>query len=982
MNSVETILMENAGKPGALFIFPTDVAASRWADHLLRLRGGGTVAMDQFIAWDTFKRESIKSRKQDRQSIPPALRAIFAGRLVRENAELCKAGKPPVFTSLIRARWAEESDSFAAWLRGLLPQLGAWFSRAANLPVALVTGKDAARIAEKFEADDRDLFTLAIRYAQFLDEHGLFEPAWETPPFDDTGMDCFVFFPESLSDYGEYRALLEGSGRVKPVRISDDDTGKLLCDTFFYANSRSEITEAALYIRALNEREQVPWDSIVVSIPDAENYEPYVLREFANRNIPCVKRTGKPLSSYPAGRFFSAVADCASRDFAFSGLTGLLLNRHLPWKDGGRIQKLVDFGIRNNCVTSWVDEEKGELIPVNVWEDAFARPLGGIEKSTRRFFADLKRWVYALRGAASFADIRKYYFSFRGRFFDMDKCPPETDLVLSRCISELTSLVELEKSFPGVSAPDPFMFFIDYLGEINYLAQQNTSGVVILPYRTAAPAPFECHIVLGASQENLSAVFSRLEFLPRNKREKLRLIDEDASAAFINLHKFNSKRPAAFFCSEHTFSGYAIPHSRLGAESKPRQRYGGDPEYQKKFDKDLFSAESGFYVNGVFPSALHENQQAGFMEWFSRRKHQAVPAGKWIADESLVELIHRRFRSNPAFPGKVSVSASSLAPYFRCSLQWLFERVLSPENVHVEAGLMAKNITGQIYHAALNLFFTELRNGGAALSAPLYDNQQGTPELPGTYRDLLARGVNAVFAGFPCLPPDDKPVMSALTARLLLAEQSHFYSRLEKCAAAFLSYFAGYRVIGSETAYRLERDNHFLNGTVDCMLEDAREDSENKGAALIVDFKLRHIPNRADCAGEGESGLADFQLPMYLSLAEKNENRPVHAALFFSIVDAAPDVLFGMIRNVKTNAPVPKKEADRIMRDDGRFRRIMGDFDQKTAQFAEEIGSGEFTVFTPEFKKCGACVYHRICRTTYKIGREYQLTAWGNDDEI
>jgi hypothetical protein len=992
MNTVETILLENAGKPGVLFIFPTDVAASRWADHLLRLQGGGTVAMDQFIAWDTFKRDSIRSRKQNKKSVARALRKIFISRLIQENAERRAQGRPPVFVSLIRGEWANQAASFTGWLTELLPQLGSWFGKAAGLPAALITDKKAAEIAAHFEGDDRDLYTLALRYAQFLDSHGLFEPAWETPPFDDTGTECFIFFPESLSDYGEYRELLEKSGHVKPVRVPESALNSALnsggeerqYDTFFYTNSRSEIAEAALYIRALHEREQVPWDSIVVSIPGEENYEPYVLREFANRNNPFVKRTGKPLSAYPAGQFFRAVAGCASRDFAFSALTGLLLNRRLPWKDSGEIQKLIDFGIKNNCISSWVEEEGGGEKPVNVWEDSFAAPFGGIDPAVRRFFGDLKRRVKALRGAASFADVRKHYFSFRERFFDMDNCLPETDLVLSRCITELMYLAELEKSFPGAPAPDPFMFFVEYLGEVTYLAQQPNSGVVILPYRTAAAAPFDCHIVLGASQENLSAVFSRLGFLPRGRREQLGIADEDASPAFISLHQFNSRRPAAFFCAEHTFSGYAIPHSRLGIALKARQRYGDSPEYMAQFSPDLYRAESGFCTGAEdsLPPALHENQKQGFEAWRSRRNQAGHSGGKWSADTILLDLIRERFCRSPQFPGKISVSASSLAPYFQCSLKWLFERVLDLENVRIEAGLMEENIAGLVYHAALNLFFAELKKNNDILMPPVFSGESrfDYPALPDLYRDPLAGSVNAVFAGLPCLPPGGKPVMSALTARLLRAEQKHFHFQLEKCLAAFLSYFAGFRVTGSETAFRSERDSYFLNGTVDCMLEDARADSADRGTALIVDFKLKRLPDLADCAMEGDQDLANFQLPMYLDLAEENENRPVHTALFFSIVDAEPEVLFGAIRHIKTGAWSPKKEERRIMRESGRFQQIMNEFEKKTEQFAAEAGKGELSVFQPDNEKCGKCNYHRVCRTMYKIDREQNLSLRRNGD--
>ncbi|MDR0487139.1 MAG: PD-(D/E)XK nuclease family protein [Treponema sp.] len=982
MNLVEAVLLENIENPRSCFIFPTDVAASRWADHLLRLRGG-TVAMNKFIAWDIFKQNSMRSKVQNKTSIPDALRKIFVSRLVSENAEICEQGKTPLFCSLIQTKWAGQAAQFAPWLTKLLPQLGVWFKKTTGLGMEHIlsesVGQLAGQLAGEFDADDKDLYNLAKRYAQFLDTYGLFEPAWEAPPFNDTETKYFIFFPESLSDYGEYRELLSATDRVKTVSIANAEN--LPSDTFFYTNSRSEITEAALYIRALHENEGVSWDSIAVCIPDSENYEPYVLREFANRNIPFVKRSGKPLTDYPAGQFFRSVIDCTSRDFAFSAITGLVLNRNLPWKDSVQIHGLVDFGIKNNCISSWVEVRDGKEQAVNVWEDAFEKPFGGFDISVRHFFNDLKWRLYALRKAGSFSEIRRQYFTFREHFFDMDKCTPETDLILSRCISELMYLVEIEKDFPDVPAVDPFAFFTEYLSDVNYLARQTAAGVTILPYRTAAAAPFDCHIVLGADQNSLSVVFSRLDFMPRSKREKLGIADEDASAVFIDLHKVNSLKRSAFFCSEQTFSGYAIPHSRIGAPSVSRERYASDETLRKKFCEDYYRAENFLYSslfladNGTLIK-IHKNQKQGFNQWKARRKRPAGSEGKWGVNKTLPELIRSQFAEDPEFPGKYSVSASSLGPYFHCSLKWLFERVLALETVQIETSLMAENISGMVYHAALNLFFSELKKKGELLLPP--DYSEHGPAFPAAYRGLLERSVNAVFAGFPALQSYGKPRMSALTARLLTAEKKQFQFQLENCLAGFLSFFAGYRVKGSETSYRAERDSFFLNGKVDCILEDTGEESKIKSKYVIVDFKLKWMPPRSDCTGEGENGLSDFQLPMYMTLAENNEKIEVHTALFYSILDSKPEVIFGAIREVTTNVLIPKKEDAQIMRESERFNSIIGEFNQKAEQFASEIKTGNFSVFGSKYSECNSCNYHRICRTVYKIDRE-KTTSLGKN---
>ena len=965
MNSVETVLLENINKDNSRFIFPTDIAASRWADHLLRLKGG-SVAMNKFIAWDVFKQNSIKSKVHNKKSIPSALRKIFVSRLLKENAEAVERGETPILTSLIRVQWARTAAQFAPWLTELLPQLGSWFNKITGFSIDSITGEGPKQAAMDFTGDDRDMFVLALRYAQFLEKRGLFEPAWETPPFDDEGMECFIFFPESLSDYGEYRDILASSGHVKTVSAVAAENPP--CDTFFYVNARREITEASLYIRALHENEGVSWDAIAVCFPDSENYEPYVLREFENRNIPFVKRSSKPLTDYGAGRFFLSVSDCTSRDFAFSAFIGLILNKNLPWKDTESINNLVYFGINNNCISSWVEQREGKERAVNVWEDAFERPVGGIDAASRDFYYDLKRRLLLLRSAASFAEIRRQYFSFRERFFDMEKCTREADLILSRCISELMYLIEIENSFPDVKAADPYLFFCEYLGEKNYLAQTKASGVNILPYKTAAASPFDCHIVLGAGQDSLSVVYTRLGFLPRKKREELGIFDEDASAVFINMHKYNSLKTAAFFCSEQAFSGFTVAHSKTGAPSKPRENYSDDPVLGAKFSRDYYRQESDF--ENAKPFILHESQKNGYENWKSRRKRAG--SGEKPALEKTVDYIRNKLADNSDFPQKYGVSASSLNNYYQCSLKWLFQRILGIENEQIEANLTAEHLSGIVYHAALDMFFTKIKERDEPLASPVYSDQGIRLSL--SYRELLQDCVNKIFDGFPSIQTNEeagkKTQMSSLTSRFLRAGKKHFLFNLENCIARFLLFFSGCAVSGCEVSYKAPRDSFFLNGKLDCILKD------KDGKYIIVDFKLRYLPKRGDCTGDGEDGLCDFQLPMYITLTEENEKIEIGTALFFSILHSAPQVIIGKVMDAQTEEILPKKKEDVILHDSDMYGQIMKEFGKRTLQFADEISTGKFTVFEQDSKVCYACQYNRICRKVYAIKIEKNL-YWG-----
>jgi len=933
-----------------------------WADRLLRLLSkdneSAVISMEKFVAWDDFKSNSIRSQVQDKKSVPSALRKIFVDCLVRENAVKAAQGLP-IFTSLILPVWAQQAAQFSSWLSAILPQLGSWFKKITGLTKPDFLSDAAQKAAHNFTGDDLDMFTIACRYANFLREHGLFEPAWETPPFNNDGKNCFIFFPDSLSDYSEYKDILDKSEHVNIISIPQNFEKD--SDAFFYANSRSEITEAALYIRALNQR-GIEWDSIALCLADPENYEPYMLRELTNRNIPYIKRISKALTDYPAGAVFRNILDCCSSDFSFSSVVALVMDKNLPWKNAEEIEKLVKFGIENNCIYSWVETRDGKEEYINVWEDAFKKPVNYIDEKVRNFFMDLKRRLRSFRNSQTFAELRKQYFIFKSQFLNADDFSKETNNVLSRCIKELMELAELEKNFPGVSASDPFSFLTEYLSEVFYLPKPESTGVAILPYKTAAAAPFKCHIILGAGHEKLSVIYSKLNFLSRKKREELRISDEDASDAFINMHIFNSSEKSAFFCSEHTFTDYAIPHPKTNSPSEPKQRYAGETGMEDKFSVDYYDSE---FSDNARVNCLHDNQANGFMEWKNRHSRDVFSDDKkklrlFEAGEEIKNIIKERFTKEE----KYRVSASSLRSYFQCSLKWLFESVFSLESLQLETSLMAENISGSVYHAVLNEFFTRLREKGEPLGEPVIDKTDYA--LPSHYQRVLNDSINFIFSGFPVIEADRRTRISSLTTRLLQAGKDDFYYHLEKCIACFLTFFAGCYIAGSESYYTIKKDSYLLNGYVDCILKDTSDGAEKY---IIIDFKRKTVPKRAQYAADEDNTLTDFQLPMYITLAEERDKIKVYTALFYSILNLQPEVVIGTVSDIYEEKIIPKKEEDRITRGSAMHKKIFDEFEKRTKQFAQEISSGNLSVF-PQNSDCYNCNYNRICRTVYIIDCE------------
>jgi hypothetical protein len=280
---------------------------------------------------------------------------------------------------------------------------------------------------------------------------------------------------------------------------------------------------------------------------------------------------------------------------------------------------------------------------------------------------------------------------------------------------------------------------------------------------------------------------------------------------------------------------------------------------------------------------------------------------------------------------------------------------------------MANEIAGIVYHKIINLFLEELKEKGELIVPPKYNDG-----LPKSYMDILTKKTDIVFNSFPYLSgnEDEKPAMSMLTARLLQAEKELFRVQLENFLVKFISFFTGFSVVASEAQYTLNKEFYYLNGHVDCVLEDKREGSANQGSSnqgslSIVDFKTKYMPALSDCTGL--EGLADFQLPMYIRLVENEFGKKADTALFFSILDAAPRVLFGVIQDAASGEIIPKKEQERIKHGSDEYERIMCEFDKKAEKFATEILNGTFAFSPSCWELCQECGYNRICRTLYKV---------------
>ena len=903
-NLIEQTIKQHVYELNAVFVFPTQTAADLWADETIRNTETTAVAMERYLAWDDFKGNSIKSQHKDKKSIPSTMRQIFTAQMLSENAE------NPFLKSIIPPEYAATATGFINWIAGLLPGLSMWktyFENSKKQP----------------DLEDEDLLELYKKYKEFLDIHNLFDPAWETPPFKSDGNHYYIFFPEILSDYSEYKNLLENSSDdITLIHLPENNQFEPKVQ--FYSNSRTEIKAVALQLRKLHEEKKIPWNDIAISVPDLESYGPYLDRDLELYAIPHVMRFANPLSSSGAGALFTQIQNCVSSDFSFSSVKTLLLNTELPWKEPDLSAQLIEFGQQNNCICSFNYENN----KIDVWKKSFSDVIQ-VNQALVSYYENLKKHLTKISSANSFDKIRTAYFSFRNLFFDMDNCAPMTDKLISRCISELGALIDLEKEFPECKVSSPYSFFITQLTNTNYLEQTNQQGVQILPYKTAAAAPFKLHVVIDSSQSALSVVYKQLNFLREDKRQSLLGRDDpNVTEHFIQLYAMNSSTTEALFTSAvKTFSGYAQASSYLTPIDYT------DAENEPSFLKDdLYLCEKNFFQNKTTElKQIFETEKHSYDFWKASQKTESEPNPK--AKDLVYEMVKKvRFENE-----LINVSETHLKRFFECKRKWLIHYVINLNSQNNEAELINPFAMGNINHKILELFCNELKTKKQAFGL---DEKQ---ELTKEHEEILVNCLECAL--------DNKKEYSYLARELLQTTKEAIFKTIKTTVTKLEELYSGYTVYDTERDFTCEIPEYSVlcKGKIDCMLQNPTD-----GGFVVLDFKSSSsgIPTNLYAAEEILPGqkeeVPDFQMPMYLYLLEhQKEKYPIEECCFFNIKDCTKKSI-----ELEIFETTQKKllECIEIYADDIKTQNL----------FSEPY---------KDFSECNQCDYRAICRKVFNVGK-------------
>ncbi len=805
---------------GTRFVFPSQVAADF---RLRRALSSGTVRAlrkERFCSWDTFKEKSFDEARKERP-VNGALRMLFAAALLEENS----VSRPPLFTRLVPAEFADLSRSYRSLLVGMLPRLEGF-------------GKELdAHDARGFFPPPflADIDFLADRYRNFLSERGLFEPGSSIPEPEPLPGHSFIFFPEVIEDYGEYASVLSRCSWVTVLtteqlsREEEANRPSLLR----FPGAGAELARLMEEITRLLREGEDP-EEIAITLPDRDEWRERLAAAAANRSIKLRFRGGDPLSESVPGRFLRALWETVSGDWELEQTGRLLLDRGVPWRGDDLLRMIVRFGRDYYC-------HRG----ARRWEERL-RKADRPELAAR--FEKLREGISLLTEASSFALLRERIQPFLQTHLDSDAWSDADMPVLQRCLESLGDLVEAEAAAGPCEVGAVFPLWLSYLETKQYVRRQEKSGIAVYNYRVSAGISPRHHFLPGCGQEKSRVLIRRFPFLSEAQKKQLGGSEQDLSAPFIHLYAFAGSG-AKFSFSDEGFGGPDLPPSELiDYELAPGPVVSADP----------YSSEALYWRGGRAPEWLWPEQKLGagrFLATGGAGKRVSFTRNP-VTSPAVLERLLSSLRGNKE---NLEISPSLLDAFWSCPFAFLADRCLKAREPELNIRYNDPRLTGNLFHKSAARFFYDLGE-----EAPFAS--RSAEEL----KDFMNSTVTSLFrqwraGGDPVpLPPVADSIERFVSGSASALTEAH------------LAAYGNYRSTGIEK--RLETGAKGL-----AVLLAGRMDwiGRNDSGYLVVDYKKNLRLKKGDLLSQDADHYpSSFQIAFYRYLCREEGYGNVSAAYF------------------------------------------------------------------------------------------------------
>jgi len=916
------IIERHIGDDNHIFVFPSEVAGAYRLKQALFLTDRQAIRSDRFISWDRLKeREFSPHREQVPSNI--LFRTLFCAALLdehRRKGPLLKMMAGDTADNGTGGTAPEAAAVFQHQLAAALPQM----KRAVEAIEATgkhngETGGTAQRLPAPLIHDLRLLYT---RYLAFMDQAGLFEPAYVSAQGCRPDKTYHLFYPELIDDFEEYRPSIEGNMAFQVHSFTAGETGTPE-GLLRFRDARQEVSWLISRLHRLME-EGVHPSQIAVTLPDYENWQPVLEEEAAVRDIPLDFRSGRMLSDYPAGRLFQRLSDLSRRGMGLETLKMLLLEPAYPWREKEKLGELVEFAIGHYFLANWNEEGRPR--------DELARKLKqDSREDLLKVYRSLKGQIAGLTEAPTAAELRVRVHTFLHTFFDTDGWKPEEERVLQYCLHVLEELESAEEVVHPLLVPSPYTLWTALMSRRVYVASGSKTAVPVYRYRVSAGICPRYHFIPGAGQGETRVRREEFAFLRDDYRSLLiRDVEVDASSDFLKIYAESGEK-VMLSCSDRGFSGPQLPPSEHLAAGKVSPVADSGRNEPFALEELYWSRETDM------PDLLFSAQRRGF-----QRMYAAGFASKGLdyTRESVQDLqlyphmLKIAQGEKGAADGRIWLSPTTFDLYSACPFAYLLQKGMGLASEEYSILTVDHWLMGSILHRILAALYHRVQEEDG------HWNVDRTEDYIRMAEELCSREFTRwERQGLVFAPPAWYWFTS--TAR----EQVRSFVRQEG------SQFDGFELVDTEMELAAECPGGEAGmwGRIDRM-------SRKEGKSALIDYKKGKVPAKADVYQE-EGLPAVSQLVFYTRLAERNGHQ-VAAASYYSLQEGRYTHLF---IDPEAPEPVAAGRKPRLQAEEffGQVERIAAAVELQ----ARRIRSGDFTAR----ENCESCDFRTICRTKYAL---------------
>jgi ATP-dependent helicase/DNAse subunit B len=280
--------------------------------------------------------------------------------------------------------------------------------------------------------------------------------------------------------------------------------------------------------------------------------------------------------------------------------------------------------------------------------------------------------------------------------------------------------------------------------------------------------------------------------------------------------------------------------------------------------------------------------------------------------------------------GLLRVSATrDLDPFRKCPASWFYQRILGIESFSLEAQLLDDKSLGLLYHEILHKLFAKIREEDHIFKS---ENIQTYYSWVNQYTNEAAQNYQA-FKG-------------PLAAPILISQADAIARRLRTLLKTEAGYFDHFTI--GELEFRLESE---LDGMLCGGIIDRVSISPDDGP-VIIDYKTGGTHTAKASTETEESGIRDFQIPLYVKLYEEKTGHRVEGAFFMIITRNEQIAVLG-------------KHGGRQGQSREEYQETLDALNVYLEKFKTAVENLDFSSPEISLKDCMDCPYRNICRTVF-----------------